>query len=175
MKEILVYSDGSSIKKNNVRYGGIGVFFNDNTYNDDYSVSVGLKDESMTNQRAELLACAVAMEQCVEIIKKHNIKSYHIHLYTDSKYTINSATVWVDNWIANKWKRKVGTKMCDIKHIDIIKKIYNLTQKLNITFHHINSHMKEPPKTNPDWVHWNGNDKSDKLAYRATKLIEKTL
>ena len=35
--------------------------------------------------------------------------------------------------------------------------------------------MKKPLKTNQEWVHWNGNDKSDKLAYRATKLIEKTL
>ena len=172
MKKIFVYSDGSSLKKNNMRFGGIGVYFSDNIYNNDYSVSLGLKDETMTNQRAELLACLVALQQSEELIKKNKIKSHEIHLYTDSRYTINSATVWSEKWVQNNWKRKVGTKLHDIKHIDIIKKIYMLNKKLNIIFHHINSHTKEPQKTHSSWIHWNGNDKADKLAYRASKLAE---
>jgi ribonuclease HI len=172
VKEIIVYSDGSSSKKNNVRYGGVGVYFNDY---ESYNVSMAMQGEIMTNSRTELLACLVALEQCVDIIKKNKIKSCNVLLYTDSKYVINSSTTWIDNWIANDWKRKVGKNYCDIAHVDVIKKIYELTKKLNVSFHHYHSHTKEPPKNDINWIHWNGNNNADELAGKPTKLMMKTM
>ena len=56
-------------------------------------------DAKTTNNRMELLAPIVALEH---VAKQHGT----IIIYSDSKYVINGATVWINKWKKNGWRNK---------------------------------------------------------------------
>lgn len=153
--DILVYTDGSCIKnKQSKPCGGYGIHFPNKEY-DDVSKKFLLKP--ITNQRAELYAVL----QAIRTVQKHSFKSLVIH--TDSKYTINSVTVWVNQWIKNGW---LASNKKPVKNQDIIKKIYALLNKHKgkITFKHVFAHTG---KKDYDSV---CNDVADKLAVGGSKI-----
>ena len=100
----------------------------------------------------ELLAIYMAI---VNII--HKVKEYQkIIIFTDSNYSINCLTKFINGWIKNNWILSNGQP---VKNKDIIQKIYLLLQQYkNITFEHINSH------TGKEDIHSKGNARADKLA-----------
>ena len=169
MKETIeVYTDGSSTvyRDNGVRYGGIGVFFGNKNKN---NYSCGFKDKDVSNQRMELTACIKAIE-----IIEQQYDSFNLTIITDSMYCINCVTKWCINWIKYNWKRKVGQTLKTIKNLDLIKKLYDLVQKYNVSFVHINSHQDEPSnKKSIEWKRWYGNDCADKLAASAKDEIKR--
>ena len=153
IKKIVVFTDGSASGHKNKRKGGFGVFFSDN-HEWNYSKSL-LKN--VTNQRAELFACLEA----VRIVKKKYKNKWKLLIYSDSMYTINCITKWAKSWEKNNWTKKKG----DILNLDIIKPLYRMYNKHDISFKHVNSHQKEPSdKNSKEWLMWHGNDEADKLA-----------
>ena len=56
-------------------------------------------DAKTTNNRMELMGPIVALEH---IKKQHGT----IIVYSDSKYVINGATVWINKWKKNGWRNK---------------------------------------------------------------------
>lgn len=144
-KSIFIYTDGacSNNGKKNAS-AGIGVYIENM-----YSISEKIIGKQ-TNQRAELYAILKALN----II---NIKDYNrIIIYTDSLYSINCITKWVNGWIKNGWLDK---KKYPIKNKDIIESIYNIYIKHStIEFNHVIAH------TNNNDIHSIGNAKADELA-----------
>ena len=157
MNKLIVFTDGSCINngKPNCK-AGYGIHFPNKEFK---HVSKALKssDESgkcPSNNRAELTAILTTLK----ILK--NIKNTEINIYSDSKYCINSLTVWYKSWIANKWK---GSNNKPVLNSDIIKDILLLSYLImqngnNIIFHYVQAHTKK------DDFESKCNDIVDKLA-----------
>ena len=155
-KDITIYTDGSYFS--NDGSAGIGVFFGDD---DERNVSMALNSSKMkvTNQVAELVACIKALE----IIDTEDREYDSITIVSDSGYTINSMTKWIKNWIKKGWRSSTGKP---VKNLALMKKLYKLTQKHNVTYRHVYSHGKN--KHNDESEEYKndeyGNDQADDLA-----------
>ena len=146
---INVYTDGSCINngKKNAK-AGIGIFFN---INDSRNISEEIKINP-TNNVAEL----TAIIKVFNILKEEIELNYDIYIYTDSKYSINSFTIWSKNWEKNNWKKKDNK---EIKNLELIKTGYYLFNKYdNVELIHIKAH------TNKLDEHSIGNENADTLA-----------
>lgn len=168
-QKIIVYTDGSSTvfkDIHNLKYGGIGVYFE----NDVKNVSKSFKGEDITNQKMELTACIYAIKSFAKYYGKE-CTNYELNIYSDSMYVINCMTIWAINWKKNKWMRKCGTSIKSITNLNLIKKLYNLTNKYNVKYFYTPAHQKEPEdKTCLQWKMWFGNKMADNLATDGTKL-----
>ncbi|VUZ51707.1 unnamed protein product [Hymenolepis diminuta] len=96
--KVLVYTDGSCKGQQNNRRAGIGVFWGENH---PWNVAERLSGRQ-TNNRAEIEACIRALQQA----NKAGIMG--VKIVTDSKFTINCATIWYFKWIKNGWKLANG-------------------------------------------------------------------
>ena len=166
-KKYIIYTDGSIInngKRGKIRYGGIGIYFENNNIK---NISSPLYGKLITNNICELDAAKVGIET---IIKYKDYKeSDLIEIYTDSEYMIMSITIWYNHWKNNNWMRNKNGKQVPVKNIDIIMKIRKLYDTYNIRFYHVKAHQIEPNKNSKKWKHWYGNDIADKLARNGTK------
>lgn len=132
MDNIVVYTDGSFMRKGNKCIAGYGIYFPNGELE-----NIGRKftHKPITNQRAELYAIYKALRM---IIKNLDVKK--ITIYTDSEYSIKSLTIWIKNWVKNNWKT---SKRKDVLNKDIIQKIYKIMQNFDgdIEFNHVRSHV----------------------------------
>lgn len=174
VKNIIVFTDGSSTvykdkKNNNLKYGGIGVYFGKKNKN---NISKGMSGEDVTNQRAELKACIMAIQKTIRIMKKTK-DLWTLTIYSDSMYSIKCATEWAKKWILYGWKRKSGGKLEEICNLDLIKKLYMLACTYPVIFKHVKAHQKEPAKDDiQKWNLWEGNMMADKLATSAKDKVK---
>lgn len=160
MNKIIIFTDGA-VPNNQFqgnRKGGIGVFFGNNDIrNLSFNISE-TKDNKVTNQVCELLACISALET---IITTQSIGKNEIIIYTDSMYIINSITSWAKNWKKNDWKRLDNKP---IQNLELIKKLYYLAKNLKVGFKHVKAHMSPPDEDSNEYFEWYGNYMADKLA-----------
>lgn len=151
---LIVFTDGSYRKKYN--YCGYGVHFPNKEWKS-YGNTFNIKP--LTNQRAELYAILSAFKRIKKIIES-NPKIKIVDIYSDSKYSINSLTIWFKKWIKNDWKNMKGEAVINQEIIKPILSMISNIQKSGIivNFHHVHSHTG-----NKDYasVH---NDIADKLA-----------
>ncbi|XP_032209321.1 ribonuclease H1 isoform X3 [Mustela erminea] len=99
---VVVYTDGccSSNGRRRAR-AGIGVYWGPG-----HPLNIGIRlPGRQTNQRAEIHAACKAIEQA----KAQNIKK--LVLYTDSMFTINGITNWVQGWKKNGWRTSTGKEV----------------------------------------------------------------
>ena len=146
---INVYTDGSCINngKKNAK-AGIGIFFG---IDDSRNVAEEIK-KNPTNNVAEM----TAILKVFDILKEEIELGYDIYIYTDSKYSINSFTLWAKSWEKNNWNKKDKS---EIKNLELIKKGYELFKKYdNVELIHIKAH------TNKLDQHSIGNENADTLA-----------
>lgn len=152
MKELLVYTDGScrnNGKKNSS--GGMGIHF-PNKELEDFSRPY-LKGTA-TNQNTELLAILLA----IKYIEKHlPLDEYAIIIYTDSKYSIDCVTKWVNGWKKNGWLTKCGTPVKNKKYIE---RIHRYISQNSIELRHVPAHTRGSDKGSV------ANDAADVLAKR---------
>ena len=172
VKNLILFTDGSSTvfkDKKNLKYGGVGVFISKCSK---YNLSKQLVGSNVTNQICELQACIdgiLIFEKMRDSNKK--IKEWNVTIYSDSMYTIKSVTEWAFKWKENNWRKSDNKK---IANLDLIKKLFNLTNKNNIKYIHVRSHQKEPlDKKSKEWKLWYGNDMADKLANDGMKKSQK--
>ena len=152
---IIIYTDGAckhNGSKNNLVRAGIGVHFSLSNKISIKDISAKLDIENPTNNKAELLAILVALQEC----ERYNIKK-DILIYTDSQYSIDAITKWYDQWVINN---TLDSK----KNIDILKSIKNYLQTIEVQFIHIRSH------TNLQDDHSIGNNIADKLAVSCLQI-----
>jgi len=153
--DIIIFTDGSCIKKYDKCYAGYGVHFPNGEFDD---ISKPFVKTPITNQRAELYAIYSALKK---VTKNYDLGSdklvNNVMIYTDSEYSIKSLTEWIKSWIKNDWKT---SNKKPVKNMDLIVPIYNIIKKFpnKIFLFHVRAHTK-----NSDYfsVH---NDIADKLA-----------
>lgn len=153
--DIIVYTDGSCMgngKPNAV--GGIGIHFPNNELKD---ISKVFDLGCCTNQRTELYAILTAFRYIKQYIGMEGRK---IIVMTDSQYSIDCITKWVNSWIKNGWKTKTGGSVANKEFIEILHKYY---EKYNIEFYHVDAHTGLDDKESV------ANAKADSLATMATK------
>lgn len=118
--KIEIFTDGAA--KGNPGRGGYGALlrFNDVVK----ELSEGFR--MTTNNRMELLAVIVALESL-------KTNQYPIHIYSDSKYVIDSISKkWVFNWVKTGFKGK--------KNKDLWLRYLEIHPKFNLVFHWVKGH-----------------------------------
>ena len=172
MEEIVIFTDGATPNNQNKgnRIGGIGVFFEsvcDNIIID--NISYGLLETptcKVTNQVCELKACIDGLEKLISI---DNIKNKKIIIYTDSMYVVNTITTWAKGWEKNNWTKQNGS----IVNLELVQKLYYLSNTYNVKFIHVKAHCIEPKNKNSiEWKLWYGNNMADSLAVSGAKKLK---
>ncbi|NP_001272738.1 ribonuclease H1 [Otolemur garnettii] len=143
---VVVYTDGccSSNGRRRAR-AGIGVYWGPG-----HPLNVGIRlPGRQTNQRAEIHAACKAIEQA----KAQNINK--LVLYTDSMFTINGITNWVQGWKKNGWRTSTGKEVINKEDFMALEE---LTQDMDIQWMHIPGHSG-----------FTGNEEADRLAREGAK------
>jgi ribonuclease HI len=152
---ITCYTDGSSLTNGkDWSKSGYSVVFRDYQ---EYNVGHPFCEKNSTNNRAELLACILAINIC-DKIDSH--KNRTLIIYSDSLLVIKSLTIWIKNWKKNNW---ITSKKTAVLNKDLIVELDKLCDSRNIVWKHINSHTG---KNDMDSLM---NDLADKLAKKAAK------
>jgi len=138
--QVHIYTDGSS--RGNPGPGGYGIVMQwvGKSYTKEFSQGY----ERTTNNRMELLAVIVALEQ----LKSENTS---VKVFTDSKYVVDSVDKkWVFGW------EKKGYK--DKKNPDLWKRFLKIYRKQSVSFQWIKGHNNHEQ-----------NDRCDFLAVESSK------
>lgn len=125
---VVIYTDGSCIDQ----VGGWAYVIVDNATRKQIAYDYGrVPVKRCTNNIAELYAIGKAIRSQPVGTK--------IQLFTDSKYSINSISVWVINWIKNGW---ITSKGEPVENKKLIEKVYKMSD--NVSFVHVKAHVGEP-------------------------------
>ncbi|KAM8774886.1 ribonuclease H1 [Rhynchonycteris naso] len=127
-EHVVVYTDGccSSNGRRRAR-AGIGVY-----WGPAHPLNLGIRlPGRQTNQRAEIHAACAAIRQA----KAQNICK--LALYTDSMFTINGVTSWVQGWKENGWRTSTGKEV--INKEDFLE-LDRLVQGMDIQWMHVPGH-----------------------------------
>ncbi|KAK1245522.1 hypothetical protein MKX08_005151 [Trichoderma sp. CBMAI-0020] len=81
-----------------------------------------------TNQRAELAAIILALEQALEKYQGLDTDPYlHVTIYSDSRYAVNCMTIWIHKWLQNGWTNAAGY---EVVNRDLIEEAFDLGDRL---------------------------------------------
>ena len=137
--DVLVFTDGAA--KGNPGPGGYGIIMQ--KYNTNYIKEFSKGYRRTTNNRMELLAVIVALEQ----LKHPNLK---ILVFSDSKYVVDAVEKgWVFNWFKKGFKGK--------KNPDLWKRYLKASKQHTVKFQWIKGHNNHPQ-----------NERCDQLAVEAS-------
>jgi ribonuclease HI len=85
-----------------------------------------------TNNKAEIVAMIRGLELIEENIKNEsNFTKDELTIYTDSAYTMNGITNWINNWKRNNW---LTSKKEPVKNQDLWITLDNLLEKTKENF-----------------------------------------
>ena len=115
MKNITIYSDGSSL--GNPGYGGWGTVLEYNGHTKELSGST----KDTTNNQMELQAAIEGFKALKE--------PCNVTLVSDSKYVIQGLQQWMPNWIKNNWKTAAKKP---VKNKEIWQEFDKVTKSHNI-------------------------------------------
>ncbi len=137
---IVIYTDGSSL--GNPGPGGYGVVIP--SFGGNRELSGGFR--KTTNNRMELLACIVGLEQ-------FNTPSA-VAVYSDSRYMVDGITKgWARRWQRNGWRKSSGGQALNI---DLWVRLLALCDRHDVHFIWVKGHAGNP-----------GNERCDQLATQA--------
>ena len=137
-----IYTDGAC--SGNPGPGGWGAVILDN---DNKQKNISGSEENTTNNRMELSAAIMALEEV-------NMNS-EITIYTDSNYVKNGITEWVLKWKENGWK---NSNKEPVKNKDLWEKLDNLCEQNTINWKWVKGHASNKY-----------NNLADELATKAIK------
>ena len=81
-----------------------------------------------TNQRAEITAIILALEQALEKYENLDTNPYlDVKIYSDSKYAIGCMTNWIYKWTRNGWINAAGN---EVANRDLIQEASDLDDRL---------------------------------------------
>ena len=154
MGTVKIFTDGAA-RGNPDGPGGYGVILQ---YTDNKGVlhekEISQGYIKTTNNRMELMAAIVGLEALN--------RPCMVELYSDSKYLVDAFNQgWIDNWIANDWKRKATGP---VKNVDLWKRLLKALDIHKVKFVWVKGHDGHPE-----------NERCDKLAVKAAmsgSLIE---
>ena len=103
-----------------------------------------------TNQRAEITAIILALEQALEEYANLDGNPWlDVKIYSDSKYAIGCMTDWVYKWRANGWRNAAGN---EVANRDLIEEASDLDDRL-----------KEEGDVKYIWIPREDNDEADRI------------
>ena len=143
-----IHTDGACTKKGDKAYAGAGTYWGPYHPMNDTAYVVG----SQTNQRAELTAVLMAIEQA------NLFKLKYIHILSDSQYSIDM----IEKTPEYKRRCWLTRNKNIISNKDLIMKLDESRGELKIQFSHVKAHCGIL-----------GNEEADKLAVRARLSYEK--
>lgn len=136
--DIQLYTDGAA--KGNPGRGGYGTILRFGPHEKELSGGFRMT----TNNRMELLAVIVGLEAITN-------KNIAVHIYSDSKYVVDSVSLgWVNGWVKKGFKGK--------KNKDLWLRYLEVSKGMKITFHWIKGHNGHPE-----------NERCDALAVNAAE------
>jgi len=107
-----------------------------------------------TNQRAEISAIILALEQALEEYANLDGNPWlDVKIYSDSKYAIGCMTDWVYKWSTNGWRNAAGN---EVANRDLIEEASDLGDRL-----------KEEGKVEYIWIPREDNDEADRICNEA--------
>lgn len=131
-----IYTDGAAtMTKSGDTYlrgkGGAAMVV---TFEDTILFQDSVHFDETTNNHCELYAILMALK----FAQARSISS--VEICSDSAYCINMLKPggWVYSWVKNGWTR--GKKHEPIENLELIKKIYNLLQSIDVTFTKVLGH-----------------------------------
>jgi ribonuclease HI len=127
LKKIHIYTDGSCL--GNPGPGGWAALLQ---YQQKRKLISGAEDNT-TNNRMELTAVIKALG-----LLKH---ACHIELYTDSKYVMDGASLWMVNWKKKNWMR---SKSEPVKNVELWQALDQAMQAHQINWHWVKGHSGHP-------------------------------
>ena len=142
-KKVDIYTDGAC--SGNPGPGGWGVLFQ----LDDKDIELSGGDNETTNNRMELMAAIIALEEIN--------KDYKINLYTDSNYVKDGITSWISNWKKNSWKT---ANKKDVKNKDLWIRLDSAIKGKDISWIWVKGHAGNA-----------GNEQADYLARSALEKL----
>lgn len=124
-----IYADGGC--RGNGQPGAIGAaaaaFKKRNGRYDAWTVSLP-RYPPPTNQRAEVTAIILALEQALEKFEGLDTNPYlNVNIYSDSRYAINCMTTWIYKWANNGWYNAAGN---EVANRDLIEEASDLDERL---------------------------------------------
>ncbi|KAJ5949960.1 ribonuclease H1 [Penicillium verhagenii] len=82
-----------------------------------------------TNQRAEITAIILALEQALEKLVELDTSPYlDVRIFSDSKYAIDCMTKWIYEWTGNGWVNSAGN---EVANRDLLEEASDLDDRLN--------------------------------------------
>jgi len=143
--EVIIYTDGAC--SGNPGPGGWGAILHWKGM--EKEIFGGAEDT--TNNRMELQAVIEALRH----LKKHCV----ITLYTDSKYVLQGATEWLENWKERGWKTAAKKP---VENKDLWQQLDAQLRRHTIEFRWVKGHSGDVM-----------NERADKLAIRGRHKYEK--
>ncbi|KAJ5890733.1 ribonuclease H1 [Penicillium subrubescens] len=81
-----------------------------------------------TNQRAEIVAIILALEQALEKYQELDTNPYlDVTIYSDSKYAVNCMKSWIYKWTNNGWINAAGNP---VANRDLLEEASDLDDRL---------------------------------------------
>ena len=144
-EKIIIYTDGGCSP--NPGLGGWAAVLISPSH-DNYTKEISGSEAESTNNRMELTAAIMALEE----LKNPS----DVELITDSQYLKNAFTKgWLKNWLRNGWK---SSNKKPVKNIDLWKELLGLSEKHSIDWKWVKGHSNNKY-----------NDLADELATLAIK------
>ncbi len=151
MSYTCIYTDGACPNNGfSAKHASIGIYFGDN---DKRNISSIINMNNPTNNKAELFAILIALEN----------SSGPVEICSDSKYAISCITKWSDKWEKDNWKTANGHP---VKNKEIIMNIKEKMKNRHVLFRYVSNFDHKIPKNKTNRDHW-GNYMADKLANEA--------
>lgn len=144
LPQVTVYTDGAC--SGNPGPGGWGALLMWHGREKELS---GFEVET-TNNRMELQAVIEALRALK--------KSCHVIVYTDSKYVLQGATEWMDNWKARGWKTAAKKP---VENQEYWQALSDQLERHKVEFKWVKGHSGDPL-----------NDRVDKLAVKACEKVK---
>ena len=107
-------------------------------------------ERQTTNNRMELTA-AISGLKAIKATSRQRV-----HLVSDSQYVIQGLTQWIENWIANQWRRGRKAGAPPVKNADLWQTLHALARQHTMSYEHVAAHSGHPE-----------NEECDRLAVAA--------
>ena len=144
-----IFTDGCCVRNGQPgAKAGVGGYFGHNSPLNFSEPVVG----RATNNTAEIQAVTKSVNQA----KSHGITD--VVIKTDSKFTIDCATQWMDTWKSNGWTKADGN---EVVNKEDLKALDQAQQGMTVTYEHVRGHSGNP-----------GNERADHLARQGAERYE---
>jgi len=138
---IQIYTDGACL--GNPGPGGYGIIIQAGDKRLEFSQGY----RETTNNRMELKACIVALEE----IRVRGYAPRSVQLHTDSKYVQQGITDWINKWRQNSFFLN-SSKTKPVKNRDLWQELDELNSKLQVGWHWVKGHAGHPLNERADFL-----------------------